>query len=230
MKTKLLKLALCAMALLPIGAWADDVQNRATATWLFIQYGKGETIASTTTTQVIDFDGLYFAIGNGSATRTITTESAKFDTDFKDGETTIFPKGWYTGLYSNAGRGKGYDKAASDAGGDGRLSLRISRPGKLYVLCRNYDAARPIGVFKGNNTTAEATTEGNTNFQMLTVTIAKSELQTSSSYDKHVIIKVAMRPTTTTPWLLMVQVPSSNTPLVMATWQPTKHSCAPLPM
>ena len=48
---KLLKLTLCLMALLPLGAWAD-VENKATATWLFNQYGKGETVASTSATQV----------------------------------------------------------------------------------------------------------------------------------------------------------------------------------
>ena len=35
MKRKLIKLAMCAMAVLPMGAWADDVQNKATATWMF---------------------------------------------------------------------------------------------------------------------------------------------------------------------------------------------------
>lgn len=189
MKRNLLKTMLCTLALLPMGAWAD-VENRATATWLFNQYGKGETVASTTSTQVIDFDGLYFAIGNNSNTRKITVETAKLDADFKDGETVIFPKGWYTGLYSDAGRGKGYDKAANDAGGDGRLSLRINRPGKLYVLCRNYNDARLIGVFKGNSATAAATSEGNTKFQMLTVEITKSELQSASSYDKNVICHI----------------------------------------
>jgi hypothetical protein len=185
---KLLKLTLCLMALLPSVVWAD-VENKATATWLFNQYGKGETVASTSATQVIDFDGLYFGIGNNSDRRTITAEMAKLDADFKDGETVIFPKGWYTGLYSNAGRSKGHDKAANN-GGDGLLSLRINRPGKLYVLCRNYNDARLIGVFKGNSDTAATTSEGNTNFQMLTVEITKSELQSASSYDKNVICHI----------------------------------------
>lgn len=191
MKTKLLKLALCATAVLPLGAWAD-VENKATATWLFNQYGTGETVASTVagSYQVIDHDGLYSVIGHASNERTLTTETTRMDSDLKDGETTIFSKGWYTGLYFNDGRGTGIDKAANYEGGGGRMSLRINRPGKLYILCRNYNAARLIGVFKGNSSEAVVTSESNTNFQMLTVEIAKSELQSASSYDKNVICHI----------------------------------------
>ncbi|MBR1547959.1 MAG: hypothetical protein IJ637_04475 [Prevotella sp.] len=191
MKTKLLKLALCATAMLPLGAWAD-VENKATATWLFNQYVPGDTVASTAagSYQVIDHDGLYSVIGHSSKTRNLTTETARMDSDLKDGETTIFSKGWYTGLYFDDGRGKGIDKAANYEGGGGRMSLRINRPGKLYILCRNYNPERLIGVFKDRSSEAVVTSESNTNFQMLTVEIAKSELQSASSYDKNVICHI----------------------------------------
>lgn len=193
MKTRLLKLALSAVvAALPIGAWAD-VENKGTATWLFNQYGNGETVVSTSagSYQVLDLDGLYFSIGDGSAARTLTAEMATLSNDMKDGENIIFPKGDYTGLYSNAGRPSvAGDIAANASSYNGRMSLRINRPGKLYILCKNYNAARPMAVYKGTATTASATSEGNTNFQMLTVEIAKSELQSSTTYDKKVICHV----------------------------------------
>lgn len=187
------KLAICAaVAVLPLGAWAD-VENKATATWLFNQFGKGETVVSTEagSVKVLDLDGLYFAIGKDGAARNLTTESAKLDNDMKDGETVVFSKGWYTGLYSNDGRGTGYSGAANDTKAGGRLSLRINRPGKLYVLCRNYNQDRLIGVFKGNSSSATVTSEHNTGFQMLTVEITKSELQTSGTgYNDKVICHI----------------------------------------
>ncbi len=70
------------------------------------------------------------------------------------------------------------------------MSLRINRPGKLYILCRNINDARLIGVFKGSSSTAAVTSAGNTGFQMLTLEITKSELQSTSSYDKNVICHI----------------------------------------
>lgn len=191
MKINFRTLAICATVLLPLVAWAD-VENKATATWLFNQYGTGETVASTAagSCQVIDHDGLYSVIGDGSKTSTLVTETSKLDTDQKDGETTIFPRGWYTGLNFDAGRGTGIDKAANYSSGGGRMSLRINRPGKLYILCRNINDARLIGVFKGSSSTAAVTSAGNTGFQMLTLEITKSELQSGSSYDKNVICHI----------------------------------------
>lgn len=192
MKTRLLKLTLSAVvAALPIGAWAD-VENKGTATWLFNQYGHGETVVSTSagSSQVLDLDGLYFCIGHNDNARTLTAEMTNLSNDMKDGENIIFPKGDYTGLYSNDGRPSVGDIAANAASNPGRMSLRINRPGKLYILCRNYNSARPMAVYKGTATTASATSEGNTNLQMLTVEIAKSELQSSTSYDKKVICHV----------------------------------------
>lgn len=179
MKTRLLKLALSAVvAALPIGAWADDVQNKATATWLFDQYGKGVTLfTNNQNVKVFDFDGLYAVVGATDKTnQTLKTEMAKLDNAMKDGDDVIFPSGYYTGLDFSDGRGKGIDKAASEATGGNRLSLQIVTTGTLYVLCRNRSAnERTIGVFEGNATTASASTENTTTgFQMIKVNISNS--------------------------------------------------------
>lgn len=65
MKRKLIKLAMCAMAVLPMGAWADVVNN-ATATWLFDQYGKGVQLKKVdNATEVINMDS-YFDLSDDS--------------------------------------------------------------------------------------------------------------------------------------------------------------------
>ena len=178
MKTRLLKLALCAMAALPIGAWADDVQNKATATWMFDQFGKGVTLfTNNKNVKVFDFDGLYAVVGvNEKTGQQLTTVMARLTNAMKDGDDVIFPSGYYTGLDFSDGRGKGIDKAASSDAGGNRLSLQIVTSGTLYVLCRNRSAnERTIGVFQGNATEASASTENTTtDFQMIKVNISTS--------------------------------------------------------
>lgn len=153
MKRKLIKLAMCAMAVLPMGAWAADVQNKATATWMFDQFGKGVTLfTNSNDVKVFDFDGLYAVVGATEKTgQKLTTVMARLTNAMKDGDDVIFPSGYYTGLDFSDGRGKGIDKAASEATGGNRLSLQIVTSGTLYVLCRNRSAnERTIGVFQGN--------------------------------------------------------------------------------
>ena len=178
MKTKLLKLALCAMATLPIGAWADDVQNKATATWMFDQFGKGVTLfTNSNNVRVFDFDGLYAVVGVTEKTgQKLTTVMARLSNAMKDGDDVIFPSGYYTGLDFSDGRGKGINNAASSDAGGNRLSLQIVTSGTLYVLCRNRSAKeRTIGVFQGNATEASASTENTTtDFQMIKVNISGS--------------------------------------------------------
>ena len=178
MKRKLIKLAMCAMAVLPMGAWADDVQNKATATWMFDQFGKGVTLfTNSNDVKVFDFDGLYAVVGATEKTgQKLTTVMARLTNAMKDGDDVIFPSGYYTGLDFSDGRGKGIDKAASEATGGNRLSLQIVTSGTLYVLCRNRSAnERTIGVFQGNATEASASTENTTTgFQMIKVNISTS--------------------------------------------------------
>ena len=166
------------MATLPIGAWADDVQNKATATWMFDQFGKGVTLfTNNQNVKVFDFDGLYAVVGASDKTgQKLKTVMARLTNAMKDGDNVIFPSGYYTGLDFSDGRGKGIDKAASSDAGGNRLSLQIVTSGTLYVLCRNRSAnERTIGVFQGNATEASASTENTTTgFQMIKVNISTS--------------------------------------------------------
>ena len=171
MKTKLLKLALSAVvAALPIGAWAADVQNNATATWLFDQYGKNLNV--TGTNNVIDYDGLYVALG----TRIITSVMGRVTNAITDGEKVIFPSGYYTGLSFNGTRGAGYGGSASATEAGGRVSLRVTKPGKLYVLCRNSAAGREVVVFNGTTSVANLPNNSDTGFQMITYEVTSDIL------------------------------------------------------
>lgn len=187
MKTRLLKLALCAMAALPIGAWGDDVQNNATATWLFDQYGKNLNV--TGTNNVIDYDGLYVALGS----RTITSVMGRVTNAIKDGEEVIFPSGYYTGLFFNGTRGAGYGGVASATDAGGRVSLRVTKPGKLYVLCRNSAAGREVVVFNGTTSVANLPNNSDTGFQMITYEVTSDIL--SAGGNKAVLHIVGMNGT-----------------------------------
>ena len=166
------------MATLPIGAWADDVQNKATATWKFDQFGKDVTLfTNSNNVKVFDFDGLYAVVGVAEKTgQQLKTVMARLSSAMKDGDDVIFPTGYYTGLDFSDGRGKGINNAASSDAGGNRLSLQIVTSGTLYVLCRNRSAKeRTIGVFQGDATTASASTENTTTgFQMIKVNISAS--------------------------------------------------------
>ena len=188
MKRKLIKLAMCAMAVLPMGAWAADVQNNATATWLFDQYGKNLNV--TGTNNVIDYDGLYVALG----TRTITSVMGRVTNAIKDGEKVIFPQGYYTGLSFNGTRGAGYGGSASDTGAGGRVSLRVTKPGKLYVLCRNSAAGREVVVFNGTTSVANLPNNSDTGFQMITYEVTSDIL--SAGGNKAVLHIVGMNGST----------------------------------
>ena len=173
MKRKLIKLAMCAMAVLPMGAWADVVNN-ATATWLFDQYGKGVELKKVdNATEVINMDGLYLAVGaSDKTTSTLTSAMGKVTNSIKDGETDIFKSGYYTGVVFNRGRGAGFDKSADNASGGNRVSLRVTKPGKLYILCRNGGGGADVRVYKGKTQVASLSDKSNTGFQMITVETA----------------------------------------------------------
>ena len=173
MKTRLLKLALCAMATLPIGAWADVVNN-ATATWLFDQYGKGVELKKVdNATEVINMDGLYLAVGASDKTNsTLTSAMGRVTNSIKDGETDIFKSGYYTGVVFNRGRGAGFGSSADNASGGNRVSLRVTKPGKLYILCRNGGSGADVRVYKGTTQVASLSDKSNTGFQMITVETA----------------------------------------------------------
>ena len=173
MKRKLIKLAMCAMAVLPMGVWADVVNN-ATATWLFDQYGKGVQLKKVdNATEVINMDGLYLAVGASDKTNsTLTSAMGRVTNSIKDGETDIFKSGYYTGVVFNRGRGAGFGSSADNASGGNRVSLRVTKPGKLYILCRNGGSGADVRVYKGTTQVASLSDKSNTGFQMITVETA----------------------------------------------------------
>ena len=161
------------MATLPIGAWADVVNN-ATATWLFDQYGKGVELKKVdNATEVINMDGLYLAVGASDKTNsTLTSAMGRVTNSIKDGETDIFKSGYYTGVVFNRGRGAGFSNSADNASGGNRVSLRVTKPGKLYILCRNGGSGTDVRVYKGTTQVASLSDKSNTGFQMITVETA----------------------------------------------------------
>lgn len=161
------------MAALPMGAWAD-VANNATATWLFDQYGKGVELKKVdNATEVINMDGLYLAVGASDKTNsTLTSAMGRVTNTIKDGETDIFKSGNYTGVVFNRGRGAGWGNSADYASGGNRVSLRVTKPGKLYILCRNAGSGADVRVYKGTTQVASLSNKSETGFQMITVETA----------------------------------------------------------
>ena len=161
------------MAVLPMGAWADVVNN-ATATWLFDQYGKGVQLKKVdNATEVINMDGLYLAVGASDKTNsTLTSAMGRVTNSIKDGETDIFKSGYYTGVVFNRGRGAGWGNSADYASGGNRVSLRVTKPGKLYILCRNAGSGADVRVYKGTTQVASLSNKSETGFQMITVETA----------------------------------------------------------
>ena len=161
---------MCAMAVLPMGVWADVVNN-ATATWLFDQYGKGVELKKVdNATEVINMDRLYLAVGASNKTNsTLTSAMGRVTNSIKDGETDIFKSGYYTGVVFNRGRGAGFGSSADNASGGNRVSLRVTKPGKLYILCRNANSGADVRVYNGTTQFASLSNKLKTGFQMITV-------------------------------------------------------------
>ena len=126
----------------------------------------------TGTNNVIDYDGLYVALG----TRIITSVMGRVTNAITDGEKVIFPSGYYTGLSFNGTRGAGYGGSASATEAGGRVSLRVTKPGKLYVLCRNSAAGREVVVFNGTTSVANLPNNSDTGFQMITYEVTSDIL------------------------------------------------------
>lgn len=166
MKTKLLKLALCAMAALPVTyAEAVEVQPRATTTWLFNQFYAG-TVQTITTTdsekgKVYLFDRLYLCIGdaNKERTRTLTATAATSmpnATAPAVSEYTPFAKGDYVGLTFSA---KSRTPYAATADATSNYNLAAVKPivaGKLYVLANTKTSGKNITIYEGATSKASA--------------------------------------------------------------------------
>lgn len=138
MKTKLLKLALCAMAALPIGAWADSDRTTystdgetvisETTTWVFNSHTAGEIKTITSPLS----DGLYVRANNSN---TWTIESATGSATFSDGTTVS-----YTQIASSSGANSNQGSNVYSAAytGAGRfyctLAINTSVAGTCYAI------------------------------------------------------------------------------------------------
>ena len=138
MKTKLLKLALCAIAALPMGAWADSDRTTystdgetvisETTTWVFNSHTAGEIKTITSPLS----DGLYVRANNSN---TWTIESATGSATFSDGTTVS-----YTQIASSSGANSNQGSNVYSAAytGAGRfyctLAINTSVAGTCYAI------------------------------------------------------------------------------------------------
>lgn len=165
MKTNLLKLALCAVAMLSATYATAEDQPRATTTWLFNQFYQGTVQTITTTSEVkglvYSYDRLYLCIGDGSAsrTRTLTATAATAMPNATApvvSEYTPFAKGDYVGLTFGT---KSRTPTNTTADATSNYNLAAVRPkvaGKLYVLANTNTSGNNITIYEGNTSKASA--------------------------------------------------------------------------
>lgn len=149
MKTRLLKLALCATALLPMGAWADNIDkvSQMTMTWMFDQFAHN-TVAlqnPASASASLYLDGLYLAVQSNptagarkfTAARenvTAITKSANCTDD--DVTASGFTTGNYMGLTANTTGTLRYNSAPSKGDGYGAFGFRVNNAGTIYALVK----------------------------------------------------------------------------------------------
>lgn len=185
MKRNLLKFALCAMALLPMGAWAQTTISSKT-TWMFDQYYiTGTALETASADEVLEYDGLYFSLASG---KTLTAVKNTLENDYVDNEVTIFPQGTYTGLEFNGTRNDKANVVANSTSKPGRLSFRTSKSGTVYVLCSGgYDDNRTILAYIATEGTADQGSVTLTSGNKLVVL----KFSVTGTYNYHVITSYA---------------------------------------
>lgn len=161
-------LFLLAFLLLPMGAWGEEVSNKTNCTWLFSQFYDGATVATITTTTdtkglVYEFDGLYFCVGDGNAsrTRTLTAKAVSMpnETAPSVSEVTPFAKGSYVGLTFNAAS-RAFANNTADATSNYNLaSMRFGSAGKLYALVLPSAKDRSVKISTYNSADGHKTME-----------------------------------------------------------------------
>ena len=148
-KTNLLKLALCAMTLLPTAAWAADIDkvSQMTMTWMFDQFAHNDVALQNPAGAAASLylDGLYLAVQSNStagarkftAARenvTAITKSANCTDD--DVTASGFSTGNYMGLTANTVGTVRYNKAPKDGTGYGAFGFRVGYAGTIYALVK----------------------------------------------------------------------------------------------
>lgn len=145
MKQNLLKLALCAMALLPIGAWADDTVVSTETTWDFSNLNNTSTepITTTTFTEVTEDSntpGLYYRAGNSSVARNIVSAQHSSTLKWNFAENVTISSKNYVTLNANSGISLNDNLTASYAGSDANncmLAFTTGCAGTVYIAYRS---------------------------------------------------------------------------------------------
>ena len=173
MKTRLLRLSLAMLAMISVtGVKAEEVQPRATTTWLFNQFYENDVVSTITTAtgnlgQLYVYDKLYFCIGDGSTgkTRSITATAA---TSMPNGtapavsDYTPFAKGDYVGVQFNAASRTSQDKGVDNTSQYMLVGVKPIVAGKLYVLVNTKSSGKNAYLYEGataKDTKSRSTTD-----------------------------------------------------------------------
>ena len=173
MKTRLLKLALCAMALLPMGAWADEVSVSTTTTWTF----DGLT-ASTVYNSLTVIDGYYLRTSSSAPNRSFTVTGG-------DEQTLVFSDNYtvkVTNYIVSNGAMQNYNDtyllATQTAGNDAMVSSKhvascsfafnASVAGTVYVYGTNADDNKKLRIIFTDGENKKTTDKTNSGALALT--------------------------------------------------------------
>lgn len=209
MKTKLLKLALCAVLLSVSTAISAETAVRTTATWLFNQFYSNATVVTITTTsstkgKVYDFDNLFLCVGNGSEgrTRTVTAQAAATmpnATAPSASDVTPFAKGDYVGLKFNAESRTPGATTADNASNYDLASFKAASAGKLYVLATTNSSDKTLSIHQntsGTVTQVATATRSTSDWVLLSCDVANGSRYYIGSNDAWILYGVKFVPTT----------------------------------
>ena len=150
MKTKILELMLCALAALPLGAWADDPTTVSEfREWFFnVQYDG--TTASTnngTVTSIQNYNGLYLRATSTSG-HALTYKSITRTATFSDGRRITSSMGLSFPASNNFAPGNSAANADATDANDRCVALKTGVAGTLYIAYRpNSTTDRVIKLF-----------------------------------------------------------------------------------
>ncbi|MBQ4386485.1 MAG: hypothetical protein II822_02610 [Prevotella sp.] len=148
-KTNLLKLALCAMTLLPTAAWADDIDkvSQMTMTWKFDQFAHNDIALQNPAgaSASLYLDGLYLAVESNAtagarkftASRVVVdaiTKSANCTDD--DVTASGFTTGDYMALTADRPGTVRFNTAPNKGTGYAAFGFRVNNAGTIYALVK----------------------------------------------------------------------------------------------
>jgi len=185
MKTKLLKLALCAMAALPMGAWADEISVSTEKTWTF----DGLT-AGTEYTSITSIDGYYLRTSTSDPDRKFTVTAGEQQTLTFPDKSTVNVTNYLLANGAMQNFNDTYLTVTQTAGNDNLVSNRhaascsfafnASVPGTVYVYGTNADANKKVRIVFTDGTHKIVTDKNNPEALALTEVVYTSA--TSGSF------------------------------------------------